>query len=698
MKTKFPAFPYSFLAGGGEMGSLTRSMDWSRTPVGNPATWPQSLRTTINMILNSRFPMFLWWGPELICFYNDAYRPSLGEHGKHPSILGQPAEKAWTEIWDIIKPLIDQVLLGDSTWSEDQLIPIFRNGKLEDVYWTFSYSPVSDETGKPAGVLVICQETTEKVKILQNLKDREDQLRFTIDAADMGTWDLNPYTNKFTGNERLKHWLGLEPEEQIDLSLALDCIVEKDRQRVAAAIREALNPDSGGNYETEYSIINPKTGIKKRVLARGKAVFNGDRLASRFSGTLQDLTFERQAHEKLKENEERLNIVITASELGTWEWRLQTDEVIYSDRYLEIFGHEPGLVISHQALQDQIHLEDRPIRDLAFQKSLKTGTLRFEIRINWKDGSGHWIETRGRVFYNGDQQPEKLVGTLRDITDEKNRQRELEESGQKFRMLADSMEKQVRERTEELELKNSELNRMNSELESFAYISSHDLQEPLRKIQILSSFVVQKDYDSLSESAKEYFDRIQAAAKRMQVLISDLLMYSRTSHTDRVFELTDLSTIVTQVLRELTETIEEKKAIIELGPLCAIYVIPFQFSQLMHNLIGNSLKFSKEGSIPRIQITAEKVIPDMMLTNVFGNFTPYCHIRVLDNGIGFEPEYRERIFEVFQRLHNRSEYSGTGIGLSIVKKIVENHRGIINATGIPGEGACFDIYLPIENR
>jgi PAS domain S-box-containing protein len=689
MKTGSPRISFPFLSGGGEMGSLIRSKDWGMTPVGEPAEWPQSLRTTMSMILNSRFPMFLWWGPELICFYNDAYRPSLGEQGKHPSILGMPAEQAWSEIWDIIKPLIDRVLKGESTWSEDQLIPIFRNGKLEDVYWTFSYSPVSNENGKPVGVLVICQETTEKVNILRDLKEREDQLRFTIEAADLGTWDLNPSSNKFVGNDRLKQWFGLGPDEQIELGLALSSIAEKDREKVVAAIERALDPDSGGNYEIEYAIINPRTSVEKRVLAKGKAEFNEERVATRFSGTLQDLTFEKLANEQLKENEERLNIVIASSELGTWEWHLLTDKIIYSDRYLEIFGFKPEDTVSHQVMLKSLDASDRPLRDAALQTALKTGTLYYESRVNQGDGSVRWIEARGRVFYNADGEPEKLIGTLRDITGAKNRQSELMESEQK-------LEKQVRERTAELELKNSELKKMNSELESFAYISSHDLQEPLRKIQILSSIIVEKEYDTLSQAGKEYFDRMQAAARRMQVLIKDLLTYSRTRATDLVYEETDLSLIISQVLRELKETIVEKRAIFDVGPLCRISIIPFQFIQLMLNLIGNALKFSKEGVPPNIRISAGKADPDQKIIQLLGYSTAYCHIRISDNGIGFEPEYSERIFEVFQRLHNRSEYSGTGIGLSIVKKIVDNHKGIITATGKPGEGASFDIYMPIE--
>ena len=141
-----------FLQGGGEMGRLTREFDWASTNLGSPEQWPQSLKSILSLLLNSRFPMFLFWGAELTCFYNDAYRPSLGNNGKHPFLLGAPAEAGWSEIWPVIKPLIDQVLSGQgATFSEDQLIPIYRNGQLEDVYWTFSYIPVVDESGSPAG-------------------------------------------------------------------------------------------------------------------------------------------------------------------------------------------------------------------------------------------------------------------------------------------------------------------------------------------------------------------------------------------------------------------------------------------------------------------------------------------------------------------------------------------------------------------
>lgn len=295
-----------FLAGGGEMGALTRHYNWSENVLGSIQEWPQSLRTTVSIILNSKFPMFLFWGKELIQFYNDAYRPSLGNEGKHPSALGQRGEDCWQEIWPSIKPLIDKVFVGgEASWSEDQLLPIYRNGKLEDVYWTFSYSPVKDESGKVNGVFVTCSETTGKVVNLKRIEESEQQLRFAIESAELATWDYNPATNRFSGNERIKEWFGLRPEEEIELSAATDAIIEKDRSLVIAAIQRALDYTGGGNYDIEYTIRNRETKQEKIVRAKGKAWFNEDKIAYRFNGTLQDVTQQFHARKKIEESEQR---------------------------------------------------------------------------------------------------------------------------------------------------------------------------------------------------------------------------------------------------------------------------------------------------------------------------------------------------------------------------------------------------------
>jgi PAS domain S-box-containing protein len=259
-------------------------------------------------------------------------------------------------------------------------------------------------------------------------------------------------------------------------------------------------------------------------------------------------------------------------------------------------------------------------------------------------------------------------------------------------IITDLTEKKKQE--EILQMKNAELEKMNNELQAFAYISSHDLQGPLRKIQIFISRIIEKEKNNLSEKGKAYLKRVQDAANRMQALIQDLLAYSRTNTTERKFENTDLNEIIDEVKDDLKEELNDKHATLEATELCKANIIPFQFRQLMHNLIGNALKFSNPMQSPHIIIRSE-IANGMEFNNV--KLSPqkkYCHISVSDNGIGFEPEYNEKIFEIFYRLHEETEYKGTGIGLAIVKKIVESHDGIITANSELNKGTIFDIYIP----
>jgi len=241
--------------------------------------------------------MLLFWGDDLIQFYNDAYRPSLGNEGKHPAALGQRGEECWPEIWTEIHPLIMQVQsTGEATWSEDQLLPIFRNGKLEEVYWTFSYSAALDDMGNQAGVLVTCMETTEKVLNFKQLGDSRNQLEFAIESMELATWDLNPHTKQFLSNDRLKEWFGLPLQTETLLSSALDVIDPEDVQRVKEAIQHALEPSSGGLLDIEYTILNPANDYSRIVRAKGRACFKTQNIPYRFNGTLQDITAHATAH------------------------------------------------------------------------------------------------------------------------------------------------------------------------------------------------------------------------------------------------------------------------------------------------------------------------------------------------------------------------------------------------------------------
>ena len=209
-----PTNDFQIFPKGTEMEELIKKFDWNSTPLGNKASWKPSLKLTLSMMLNSKFPMFLWWGDELIQFYNDAYRPSLGETGKHPTALGQKAKECWPEIWDTISPMINHVLTTQQpVWSEDQNIPIERNGRMEDVYWTFSYSAITDENEKVEGILVICTETTEKVKSRLLLEESESRFRTMADNIPNLAWMADDQGYIFWYNEQWYKYTGTIPSQ-----------------------------------------------------------------------------------------------------------------------------------------------------------------------------------------------------------------------------------------------------------------------------------------------------------------------------------------------------------------------------------------------------------------------------------------------------------------------------------------------------
>jgi PAS domain S-box-containing protein len=247
-----------------------------------------------------------------------------------------------------------------------------------------------------------------------------------------------------------------------------------------------------------------------------------------------------------------------------------------------------------------------------------------------------------------------------------------------------------------LKQKNEALERMNLELASFAYVASHDLQAPLRKIQTFAFQLESTEKKNFTERGLEFLTRIQANADRMQNLIQDLLTYAQMSAEERNIELVDLNVLLAIEKKDLEEIIAAKNACIESSGLPVLRGVRFQLHQLLANLLGNALKFSKPDTQPRIQVSAT-IVKGHEIKPIAGDSKKnYHHLVIADNGIGFDQEFNTKIFEIFQRLHTGAMYSGTGIGLAICKRIVENHGGMIAAQGEVNKGATFHIYIPAD--
>jgi signal transduction histidine kinase len=399
----------------------------------------------------------------------------------------------------------------------------------------------------------------------------------------------------------------------------------------------------------------------------------------------KEISERKKAEENLQVSNQQLNAAQEIAKIGHWEWDVAANRVSWSNELYKIYRTPPGSDISYESYLEKLHPEDRDFVNKAVQQAFAEKSFpSFTHRILFDDGSERILQSKGEVLTNEAGEVVKMIGTAQDIT-------ELQKA-----------QVQLQERTQALETSNAELQR-------FAYVASHDLQEPLRKIMTFASLLEKEVAGNATEKGKVYMDKIVESSDRMQQLIDDILAFSSLRATREAFRPTDLNLVLKQVLSDMEVRIDTTGATVHADKLPVIEAIPSQMGQLFQNLISNGLKFRKEGVRPSININCRLVGAGEVrsheevlgIINDFSNHSnreQFVRIEITDNGIGFDDVYAGKIFEIFQRLHSNKMYEGTGIGLAICKRIIDNHHGHIAATGKPGEGATFILFLPLSQK
>ncbi len=404
----------------------------------------------------------------------------------------------------------------------------------------------------------------------------------------------------------------------------------------------------------------------------------------------KEIERRKTVEEQLRINNKLLTEAQEIAKLGHWQWDVITNKVEWSDMTLKLYGLPPGnREMTYDEYLQKLHPDDREYVNNAVMEGFKTKVFpKFYHRIIWPNGQTKTMLSKGEVILGENGEVVTMIGTVQDITD-------------------------LIKTEHELLLKTQKLESSNVELQKFASITSHDLREPLRKIMTFGSMLEREAAGKLGEKGEMYLKKVTEASSRMQKLIDSILDFSKLSTDNQEFSRINLNDIVRHVLSDMEVAIDVNKAEINSNQLPEIDGNASQLGQLFQNLLSNAIKFHRKGVAPIITVTGEVITADMLPAEVtqssLYNFTVvrnpefnkserFCKITIQDNGIGFEETYLDKIFLIFQRLHDKSEYEGTGIGLAVVKKVTELHNGFITAKSKVGEGTMFTIILPVVHR
>lgn len=532
--------------------------------------------------------------------------------------------------------------------------------------------PLVHPDGSVQGAINMMMDVTAQRSSEAALAEKEELLQHATEAGHLGTFNWNLRTGEVSFSDSMARIFGKQHATQLTHQLLLDAVHPEDRH-----LREAAFEKAHQTGELFYIVrLLMEDGSLRWLRVNGRMSFDGEGRPERVYGLAIDVTDQRNNELARREREDGLRLAIDAAEMGTWVLDLQTNRLHPSERYRDILGTDVSNGWHLDDLLALIHVNDRQVVYQATQTAVQEGRLDFEVRLIRPDGHLRWIKVNGVTTYNEQHEAVRIIGTVMNVTEQRRARRELESL--------------VQARTKALQESNELLEKSNSALAQFAYIASHDLQEPLRKIQTFADLLGRNLRDG--DAADKYLEKIRSSAARMSNLIQDVLNYSRLAKSGDAMEAVDLSHTLEAVLSDFELLIAQKRALVKAVKLPVVRGFAPQLHQLFANLVGNALKFSTRD--PLLEISYRQVQGDALTITPALPARTYYELSFTDNGIGFDPAYAEQIFVIFQRLNSRDTFEGTGIGLALCRKIVENHGGHIAATGQEGMGATFTVLLP----
>jgi PAS domain S-box-containing protein len=676
-----------FLAGGGEMGALTRAYNWSTSPLGTPETWPQSLRTALRILLNTNHPMFIWWGPQLIQFYNDAYRQTMGPE-RHPSALGQRGRECWAEIWPIIGPQIEQVMSGGgATWHENQLVPVTRHGKLEQVYWTYGYSPIDEDDGI-GGVLVVCRDVTKDYLAAIALREREAELARVQQIGRIGGLEVD-LTTGFRNRRSPEYLLihGLPPDAANESHEDwVRRIHPEDREATERKFRDAVASDVR-DYTVQYRIIRPSDGETRWISVKSTIERDADGKALRLIGAHTDVTEQVAAEQALRQSEElyrkladqmvELNATLAQRvEEKTRErdriWNVSQDLLVVADRsgiwrtvnpaWTTTLGWSEAELLNRSSEWLE-HPDDNGItRAKVGELAANEITVRFESRLRHKDGSYRWLS------WMAVSDRDSNYAVVRDVTAEKAAAERLKA-------------------TEEALLQSQKMEAVGQLTGGIAHDFNNLLTGIVGSLDLLQTRLNQGRTDNVAR----YIHAAMTSANRAAALTHRLLAFARRQPlVPKVVDVNQLVVSLEDLLRRtIGETIDLE--IIASDQLWSTLCDPNQLESALLNLAINARDAMPDGG--KLVIATSNAQFDAPAADKSA-LSPgdYICIDVTDTGTGMSAEVAARAFDPF--FTTKPIGQGTGLGLSMIYGFARQSNGHASIDSKLGQGTSVKLYLP----